>query len=765
LLDPAHWQGTLADIAILSAIADVADVLARYKISSATLDQLLAPVPDSDSAAAAMGALQAQYPQDSWLSAVQPVEDGLREARRDALVAYLLGPGRVATPGAQFLTTDDIFNYYLIDPEMCACGETTRLLQPSLAIQQFVQQCFLGLTSGATVDTTAADWKEWSWRQQYRVWQANRQVFLYPENYVLPELRMNASPFFLDLEKELRQTNCDADAVETAFENYLRKLVSVANLVVVAHYVQANRDGTTTLHVFARTRGTPPQWYYRTRTSRTPGAGTWTASTSLNLDITADQLMPVIWDRRLHLVWPIIKQISEKQSAQRVPSQGVASTPPQMSAPPQKFWSVQFAMSELAAGRWQPKRTIDEKMYLSPDADSDSPLAFMFKVFQDPSFNLKIQAHLPAVEGYLMAAEGTLPAPDSPLSVTQMVLYTPDKDLIDLSKEPSYALINRYDPYVLPFENLTPVSYGFRGQDLVFGDWQTVNPGFVALDVLGLTSAGGSPAQIELLGHISDPRIVVPQQETIFNSADPFFVTDDTRSYLVSPHYYTLGSQPNELIAPASTNQWTTRYAFETFYHPYARTLLREFEIGGVAQLMSRDLQTNPQKVRAAPTFDFNGYQPQACVVRPFPGEASPTLNPAADPGEAFLDFAPASSGAYALYNWEVFYHAPMFVAALLLQNNKFQDAMTWLEYIFNPADRGTDPVPRRYWQMAPLNAMQAPTGPTSRSRRCSQPSPSIRSRASATRRQRTRSRPGWTTRSISMPSRARASPPMARRR
>ena len=60
-------------------------------------------------------------------------------------MAYLLGPGRPHRR-AQFLTTDDIFNYYLIDPEMCPCGETTRLLQASLAIQQFVQQCFLNLS-------------------------------------------------------------------------------------------------------------------------------------------------------------------------------------------------------------------------------------------------------------------------------------------------------------------------------------------------------------------------------------------------------------------------------------------------------------------------------------------------------------------------------------------------------------------------------------------------------------------------------------------
>jgi AAA+ superfamily predicted ATPase len=29
----------------------------------------------------------------------------------------------------------------------------------------------------------------WAWRKNYRVWEANRQVFLYPENWIEPELR------------------------------------------------------------------------------------------------------------------------------------------------------------------------------------------------------------------------------------------------------------------------------------------------------------------------------------------------------------------------------------------------------------------------------------------------------------------------------------------------------------------------------------------------------------------------------------------------
>jgi hypothetical protein len=713
-LNPGAQAGTLADTAMLTAIAAALDVVTRYAIDGPTLVQLAAATPGADSAAAATGAYQAQYSQSTWLGAVQPIEDNLRQARRDALVAYLLGPGPAAgtSPGAQFLTTDDLFNYYLIDPEMYACGETTRLLQPSLAIQQFVQQCFLNLVINATVNTADARWSEWSWRQQFRLWQANREVFLYPENYVLPELRMNASPFFQDLENDLKQSNCNADAVEAAFENYLRKLVGVARLVVAAHYNLVNADGSSVLHVFARTRLAPYQWFYRTRSTMAPNAttgqpppsGTWTAWVSLNLDIVAEQVVPVIWDRRLYLIWPIFKQITEKKGSQNVPSSGGGAPQPV----PEKFWSIQIAISELSAGQWQPKRAYDEKIYI----DTQDPAgAFMLKASQDSAFNLQIQLFYTdpsATWNYaIYIARCTLPMPDAPLSVLQMSVFLPSSSQIDLTQEPSYALVKTtgllylgsiiYEP--------TPNAYGFRAQDLVYGGWTQPTPIGVPLNVLNIGSKGVSPSNLELLGTISAPRIVVPQQEAIFDSADPFFVADDQRSYLVQPHYYTISSSPQELENLTYIQQWATRYQFETFYHPYARTFLRELEIGGIPQLMSRNLQVNPQSVRGWPTvFNFQSlYGPQPPVARPYPGTAN-----ASDPGETALDFDPGSSGAYSLYNWEVFYHGPMFVAAQLMQNQQYQDTMAWLKYIFDPTDRSGGSPPQRFWQMAPFNAMNA---------------------------------------------------------
>lgn len=730
----ATLPGSLCDVQVLAAIGAALDVVARYNIRGTTLVLLAASAPDAGTATSAIGAFQAQYPQSAWFGAVQPIEDELRQRRRDALVAYLIGPGQSLAPMFTFVTTDDVFDYFLIDPEMCACASSTRLLQASLAIQQFVEQAFLGLQIQVAVDTTAPAWGEWSWRQQFRLWQANREVFLYPENYLLPELRKDASPFFVDLENDLRQATCDADLAETALQGYLRKLVDVSRLVVAAHYNQTMAGGSVVLHVFARTRTTPYKWFYRTRTKASAAAaGVWTAWQSLDLDIPSEQLVPVVWDQRLHIVWPVFKPESEKARDQDVPGSSGGGT----QGAPTNFWAVDFAMSELSAGQWQPKVVLAEKMFFQKNTPGDwidrPPYAFTFRATETPAHDLVVNAYynLSAFErngfngGFNgtqpdnlaatpLAGTGTLPMPEAPMRVMQSSALglLPDASLVDVSQEPSYALVTSGP---LSGALAGPAGYSFSGQDLIPGFWFQPTIGKTTLNVLAQTSAAGSPATVTLLGDVVDPRIVVPQQEPVFDALDPFFVIDGgggvgpsprpNRTYLVEPEFFTVSSRPQELENVYRVAKWTTEFAFETFYHPYARTMLRELELGGTPRLMSRALQTHPQSVRGWPAFDFKAiFGPQPPVVTPYPGQPN-----APDVGETALDFTPGSSGAYSLYNWELFYHAPMFVASLLAQNQRYSDAMTWLEYVFDPADSSGGPAPQRFWQTAPLYELNAP--------------------------------------------------------
>src|SRR3954451_13054655 len=96
--------------------------------------------------------------------------------------------------------------------------------------------------------------------QKYRVWEANRKVFLYPENWIKSELRDDKSPFFKELESELLQKDVNKHTVEDALKSYLFKVDEVANLKVVGLFLD---EAEKKLHVFSRNRNAPYFFYYR----------------------------------------------------------------------------------------------------------------------------------------------------------------------------------------------------------------------------------------------------------------------------------------------------------------------------------------------------------------------------------------------------------------------------------------------------------------------------------------------------------------------
>jgi hypothetical protein len=97
-------------------------------------------------------------------------------------------------------------------------------------------------------DTNDSAWKWWKWMKKYRVWEANRKIFLYPENWIEPELRIDRSSFFKDLENALLQDEVNNDTVETAFLNYLEQLDGVSRLEIAGFYHEDDGDKTI-LHV------------------------------------------------------------------------------------------------------------------------------------------------------------------------------------------------------------------------------------------------------------------------------------------------------------------------------------------------------------------------------------------------------------------------------------------------------------------------------------------------------------------------------------
>jgi hypothetical protein len=104
----------------------------------------------------------------------------------------------------------------------------------------------MNLEPDVLADTEADDeWLEWeSWLKSQVVSSANRQVFMYPENFLDPSLRDDKPPFFTDLENDLQQNNITNEVAEDAFGKYLEKLHVVSRLKVLSYYHEIENTGT-----------------------------------------------------------------------------------------------------------------------------------------------------------------------------------------------------------------------------------------------------------------------------------------------------------------------------------------------------------------------------------------------------------------------------------------------------------------------------------------------------------------------------------------
>lgn len=140
--------------------------------------------------------------------------------------------------------------------------QTSRIRLAIASVQLFVQRSLLNLEP--KVEPSVINATQWEWMKRYRVWEANRKIFLYPENWLEPEFRDDKTHLFAELEGALLQGDVSSDLVEDAFLSYLKKLDELARLDIVGMHIEDNAaPALRTLHVIGRTFGEPHKYFYR----------------------------------------------------------------------------------------------------------------------------------------------------------------------------------------------------------------------------------------------------------------------------------------------------------------------------------------------------------------------------------------------------------------------------------------------------------------------------------------------------------------------
>ena len=273
----------------------------------APLKRFIAAAPADADAALARQVFMSRFDSETLPARMEQVSNALRARQRDALIDYLRSQARLRE-------ADDLLDYYLIDVQMGTCLRTSRIKQAISSVQLFVQRCLLGLERRAALPVWPEhiDGQRWKWMQNYRVWEANRKVFLFPENWIEPDLRDDKTEIFRAFESELLQEDLTQPRAIAAFRSYVEGYADVARPVVVSTWHEVDADGRRRVHVAARDRGTPHKFYYR-RAVLTPGLGVrwavdWTPWERIDAEFPSGHIIVCEMDGLVYLLSPAINR-------------------------------------------------------------------------------------------------------------------------------------------------------------------------------------------------------------------------------------------------------------------------------------------------------------------------------------------------------------------------------------------------------------------------------------------------------------------------
>jgi hypothetical protein len=362
--------GALVSFERFRKVYDAFALIQKMGISAKALIDATTNEPTGDTVRDFQAALRARFDSAAWRDVVQPINDAMRGLQRDALVAYILHQMRSNPATRHIDTADKLFEYFLMDVQMEPCMQTSRIRHALSSAQLFIERSLMNLEP--RVAPAAINGKQWEWMKRYRVWEANRKVFLFPENWLEPELRDDKSPFFKEIESELLQSDITEDSATSALVTYLSKLEEVAKLEPCGIYHSPADPSLRTGeidHVIARTAGGKRKYYYRRFEF-----GYWTPWDQIKLDIEDNPVAPCVWQGRLLLFWlRILKQapvdpndlpdspVSDRGPAIAQIQLGQIKNDAKTTAKNNLREIVQAVLcwSEFYNGKWQPTKTSD----------------------------------------------------------------------------------------------------------------------------------------------------------------------------------------------------------------------------------------------------------------------------------------------------------------------------------------------------------------------------------------------------------------------
>jgi len=394
--------------------------------------------------------------------------------------------------------------------------ETSRIRHALSSVQLFVERCLMNLEP--RVAPTTLDNRRWEWMKRYRVWEANRKVFLWPENWLEPELRDDQSPFFKEAMSELLQSDITDDRARNVLVKYLSKLEEVAKLEPCGVFyvpADATKEIGETVHVVARTAGAKRKYFYRRLEY-----GYWTPWEEIKLDIEDNPVIPVVWNDRLLLFWlRILKKAPDTARGPKNPGNDLAHMTGNEIPTDLPNVTVQAVLcwSEYYNGTWQPTKTSD--VNLPTEVESAAAGAYGRGEWQ-----LGVR-----IEGDALRVYVNYP----PQFTSESILQLPEQTVRTFYKETWPGSFLLYNTQSLPVRGDDEVTLGglpaqpvTRHRDFAGDPSQSL--------VFNYVDPQGSSFKEQILHPVLGFRLVTPKHELPDPWNSPFLYQDSRHAFYVT---------------------------------------------------------------------------------------------------------------------------------------------------------------------------------------------------------------------------------------
>jgi hypothetical protein len=135
-------------------------------------------------------------------------------------------------------------------------------------------------------------------------------------------------------------------------------------------------------------------------------------------------------------------------------------------------------------------------------------------------------------------------------------------------------------------------------------------------------------------------------------------------------------------------------YTFENFFHPFVGDLIQQLNKKSLADMLDptflAGLDRSSDDDKAAPNSLFKLFKDFYKAI-----DNNNLVKVEGFPKDIDL----RQGGAYANYNWELFFHIPLTIAVHLSKNQRFAEAQRWFHLIFDPTCTDNVPTPQRFWK------------------------------------------------------------------